>query len=223
MMRLMFFLLLMLAPGPPAFGQGFNPYQLSKDDPRSQRARRETCVTFVGHVARKIVEEMGDDACYALANCSPGVGRRLSEFYNCGDFEKQILRPRDLLKVIAQRGAGDPVALYALENAAELGDIDYMNAYLASPLHYTCGIKKLADGAAEVRARRLQMEAANAPVASQAQLPIAQAPAALPGIVQPVVQHVEANNGVLVILGCAALVGLVLWYRRRQQEQYGAA
>jgi hypothetical protein len=216
--------MLLLAPGPPVFGQ----YQMNKDDPRMQRMRRETTVLYCGDVARKIVEDFGDPACYALMSCSQRTGRRLSEFHNSGEFERQIPRAKDLLTVIGQPGAGEAVAVFALDHAAELSDADTCDAYLLSPLQYTCAIKRLEVGAAEMRARRLQMEAARTPFVQPVQQPVvqpmAQAPVAQPVQPwQPVMPKVEPSTNVLVILGGVALLGLFLWYRRQQSEQYGAA
>jgi hypothetical protein len=223
-------LLILLAPGPPAFGQ----YQMNKDDPRMQRARRESTVFYTGQVARKIVEDFGDSACYALMSCSQRTGHRLSEWHNSGEFERQIPRPKDLLTVIGQPGAGESVAIFALEHAHELNDPDTCDAYLLSPLQYTCAIKRLSDGAAEMRVKRLQMEAARMPLVPTVQQPVmqpmVQRPAVQPIAVQPMqppqqwqpsAPQVESN--VLVILGGVALIGAFIWYRRRQQEVYGAA
>ncbi len=103
---------------------------MNKDDPRMQRARRETTVAYVGQVARGLVETYGDSACYALISVSQSTGRRFSEWHNSGEFERQIPRPKDLLTVIGQPGAGEPVAWYALEHAVELSDPDTCDAYL---------------------------------------------------------------------------------------------
>jgi hypothetical protein len=130
-----------------------NPYG-SDTDPRLRRAYREKAVGIVGTEARDFVESMGDEAVAAIFACSKPVAIKLAAFHMSGDMGK-LPRPRDLLRVIAQRQHGDDVALWAMRHAGELTDTDSFDAYLNNPLDYALGLKKLEAGAAEARAGRL--------------------------------------------------------------------
>lgn len=79
-----------------AFGQGFNPYT-PQSDPRAMRARREQAVTHVGsdQIARKIVEEFGEDAVAALLACSPETAKRLAQWHNNGDLNRQVVKAHE--------------------------------------------------------------------------------------------------------------------------------
>jgi hypothetical protein len=143
------------------FGQ-FNPYGPNpygpNADPRLRRAHREQAVANVGPKARDFVEAQGDEAVAAIFACSRPVALKLAEFHSSGELGK-LPRPRDLLYVIAQPGHGDDVALWAIGHARELSDVDSFDAYVISPLDYALGLKALATGAAEARARRLNQAA----------------------------------------------------------------
>ena len=139
------------------YGNWSNPYG-SGADPRVRRAYREQAVAKVGPIARDFVETQGDEAVAAIFACSRPVAVRLAEFHASGEMGK-LLRPRDLLRVIAQPRHGDDVALWAIAHAGELADTDSFDAYLLSPLDYALGLKQLATGAADARARRLNQVA----------------------------------------------------------------
>jgi len=162
--------------------------------PRLRRAWREKAVAAVGPVARGFVEgPAGDDAVAALLACSKPVAEELAVFYASGELGK-LPRPRDLLRVIAQPGNGDEVALFAMHNARELADVEEFDAYLQSPLEYALGLKPLAVGAAEARALRLNAQAAaTRPWAADA------------------FQVIAAFGGVV------AMFALLAWHRRRQR------
>jgi len=190
---------LLAVPPAEVFAQ-FNPYWNRFDpyapgaDPRIRRAWREQAVARVGPVARALVEAYGDEAVCAIFACSPQVGWMLAQFHASANLDK-LPRPRGLLAVIAQPRHGDYVALWAMQHAEELRDIDSFDAYLLNPLEYALGLKQLAAGAAEVRARR----------GNQGATKVTRAVAAL------------SANARLVIAGAAGglvLVGLLLWRRK---------
>jgi hypothetical protein len=139
------------------YGNGANPYGPGAD-PRVRRAHREQAVANVGPKARDFVEAYGDEAVAAIFACSRPVGLKLAEFHASGELGK-LPRPRDLLWVIAQPNHGDDIAVWAIHYSRELSDVDSFNAYLTSPLDYALGLKSLAAGAAEARARRLNQAA----------------------------------------------------------------
>jgi len=153
----------LMAPPADVFGQfgpsgnRFDPYAPGLD-PRVRRDWREKAVAAVGPTARDFVETQGDEAVTAIFACSRPVAVKLVEFYSSGKMGK-LPRPRALLYVISQPRHGDDVALWAIYHAGELTDADSFDAYLRSPLDYALGLKQLAAGAAEVRARRLNQPA----------------------------------------------------------------
>jgi len=144
--------LILLLAGQPGQGAPFNPFP--RDNTRQLRAAREMCVARVGQVCRKLVEERGECAVAALRNCTLAMGRKLSEFHNSGALGK-VYRPELLLSTIGRKGHGDDVALFAMEHGEQLADPDAFAAYCGDPLVYALGIRELAEGAAEVRAARL--------------------------------------------------------------------
>lgn len=152
---------LLAAPSPALMAQ-FNPYGKSSNsdtagnEARARRAERERAVAKVGPEARDLVETHGDEAVAAIFTCSKAVGVKLAAFHSSGELGK-LPRPRDLLRVIAKPGNGDDVALWAIHHVRELADLDFFDAYLHNPLDYALGLKELAAGAAESRARRLQV------------------------------------------------------------------
>jgi hypothetical protein len=167
----------------------YDPYAAAAD-PRVRRAYREQAVAEVGPIARNFVETMGDEAVAAIFACSRPVAVMLAEFYVSGGMGK-LPRPRGLLCVIAQPRHGDDVAVWAINHAAELADVDCFDAYLISPLDYAMGLKPLAAGAAEVRERRRNQAAMTGALAVNERLVIA------------------GGAGILII------VGLLLWRRKR--------
>ena len=155
---------LLLALAPPLVAQ-FNPYAPFvpvNNDPRARRALRERAVAYAGAAARDFVETQGDPAVAAIFACSQAGARKLVEFNNSGKLAK-LPRPADLLRVIALPGNGDDVVLYAMQHENELTDVDHFDAYLLNPLVYAYGLRRLSEGAAESRARRLSGQAAAAP------------------------------------------------------------
>jgi hypothetical protein len=164
-------------------------------DPRERRVYRERAVAKVGREARDFVETQGDEAVAAIFRCSKPVAVNLAGFHASGEMAK-LPRPRDLLRVIGERGHGDDVALWAIAHARELIDADSFEAYLNSPLEYALGLKQMAAGAAEARANRLTQAA------------MATTPAAMP---------LPANE-TLAIAGSIAffvILGLLVWRRKR--------
>jgi hypothetical protein len=175
------------------YGNRFNPYVRPAEasaDPRIRRAYREQAVAAVGPGARDFVETHGDEAVAAIFACSKPVAVKLAEFHACGELGK-LPRPRDLLRVIAQPRHGDDVALWAIYHARELSDTDSFDAYVLSPLEYALGLKQLAAGAAEARARRLNQAAMTTP--------------------QPVDERVVIAGGA----GFLVIVALLLWRRKQ--------
>lgn len=202
--------LCVLVAGPPArlfaqfnpYGNGINPYAPAADsgaDPRVRRAYRERAVSRVGPSARDFVETQGDEAVAAIFACSRPVAVKLVEFYSSGELGK-LSRPRDLLGVIAQPRHGDEVAIYAIHHAGELADRDSFDAYLLDPLEYALGLKQLAAGAAEARARRLNLAAMTNRGASLS-LSLSR----------------DEKLMILAGVGLVAIAGLLLWRRRRSQ------
>ena len=118
--------------------------------PAGHRARREKAVAKAGPISRDFVETEGDEAVAAIFACSKPVAGQLAEFYATGGLGR-MPRPGDLLRAIALPGNGDDVARWAIRQASELEDTDSFEAYVQSPLEYTCGLKQLAAGAAEAR------------------------------------------------------------------------
>jgi len=187
----------LMAPPAELFGQfipngSFDLYAPNLD-PRVRRAWREKAVAKVGPNARDFVEKQGDDAVAAIFACSRPVAVQLVEFYSSGELGKLPL-PRGLLAVIADPRHGDDVALWAIYHARELSDTDSFDAYLRSPLDYALGLKKLATGVAEARARRLNQAATTA---ATWEVPL-------------------SDDEKLGIVGVAGLViaGFLLWRRR---------
>jgi len=160
-------------------------------DPRMRRAHRERAVAIVGPGARDFVETHGDQAVAAIFACSKPVAVKLAEFHACGELDR-LIRPRDLLWVIAQPGNGNDVALWAIYHSNELFDRDAFDAYLLSPMEYAMGLKDIATGAAEARARRLNQAVASRPLTH------------------------DEKVGLAGLAGCLAIVGFLYWRRRRQ-------
>jgi hypothetical protein len=190
-------LCVLMAPPADLFGQ-FNPGGSRFDpyapglDPRVRRAWREKAVAAVGPKARNFVETQGDEAVAAILACSRPVAVKLVEFYSSGELGK-LPWPRALLGVIAQPRHGDDVALWAINHAGELSDSDSFDAYVSSPLEYALGLKQLATGAAEVRARRLRP-------AARTRMPWASLSA-------------DERLGIAVVAGLV-IAGFLIWRRR---------
>jgi hypothetical protein len=141
-------LLVMLAPGPPAYGQGFIP---DPTNPPAQWMRRQQAIAYAGPGAGAMIDAYGDEPTYsALSACSQFVAGQLAGWHWTGNLQRQISRPRELLWVIGR--TGDAVACFAMHNG-ELQDADKLAAFLENPLPYVQG-KSLAAGAEEVRNRR---------------------------------------------------------------------
>jgi hypothetical protein len=192
----------LLARPPCLPGQGrvngyrADPYRpVEHTDPRLQRAQREQAVAAVGPVARDLVEMHGADGVLALFACSQPVAVRLAQFHQSGELAK-LPRPRDLLRVIAQPRHGDDVALWAIDHAGELADTDSFDAYLINPLEYALGLKPLAEGAAQARARRLHQASAPTEFLSRE-------------------MSSDAKLAIALGLGLLIILALVLWKRKQ--------
>jgi hypothetical protein len=180
----------------------FNPYVTQNDpqDPRVRRAAREQVVARVGEESRGLVEAY-DEAVVALGHCSVPVAKRLSLFYSQGGLDR-FPRPRDFLVMLTQqRGNADDVCLWALQpqNVEKLRDVDYFDAYLASPLEYALALSSLPDGAAKSRANRLGNQSSTVSYRQ--------------GNSSETEASVRAGS---LVLGVVAVgVGLVVWFWRR--------
>jgi hypothetical protein len=172
-------------------GNRFNPFAWGPD-PRVRRAQREQAVAIVGPSGRDFVETQGDEAVAAVFACSRAVAMKLVQFHASGELGK-LPRPGDLLRVIAQPRHRDDVALWAIRHTVELADTDSFDAYLASPLEYALGLKQIAAGAADARARRL----------NQATMPV---PLSL-----------DEKQAIIAGVGFLLLIGLFLWRRRHRR------
>jgi hypothetical protein len=171
-----------------------NPYAPDAD-PHVRRANRERAVALVGPGARDFVETYGEDAVAAIFACSKRIRAMLTGFYASGGLDS-LPRPRDLLRAIGQPRHGDDVAIWVMCHADELADKDCIDAFLASPLEYTLGLKPLETGAAEVRALR----------ANQVQMPAWPSLGSLSG---------DDRRALAGGIGLVVIFGLVLWRRRR--------
>ncbi|HEV3438350.1 MAG TPA: hypothetical protein VG122_13380 [Gemmata sp.] len=193
-------LCLLMAQPADLFAQ-FNPNGSKLDpsspgtDPRVLRANRERAVAKVGPESRDFVETYGEEAVAAIFKCSKAVAVKLVQLHNSGEMGK-LPKPRDLLRVIGQPRHGDDVAIWAVHHVGELGDMDSFAAYLSSPLEYALGLKPLAAGAAEARARRLN-------------------PATM--TTTPGAAPLAANVKLVIALVVIAIVGLLLWRRRKSE------
>jgi hypothetical protein len=192
------------AAAPAALYGQFNPYaggtgpNRSSADPRYRRSLREKAVAKVGPVARDFVEAMGDEAVAALFAVPAPVGEKLARWHASGELGK-LPRPRDLLRVIAWPGHGADVATWAMQHAAELTDVDSFDAYLSMPLEFALGLKPLAAGAAEARARRFSPPP---PAPAQGNLPLNLPP--------------WADEKVVMFGGVGALIIFALLFFRRR-------
>lgn len=160
-----------LALGPElACAQEFNPYQSPVPDARLMRARREWAFSFAGGTpqARTAVEKYGESFVVAVSACSPEVAARLADFAASPDGLCKLPKPNDLLHVIGSPQMGDDVAIWALQHAAELRDVDNFGAFLIAPLQYVLSLQSLSTGAAQYRANRLAAAATPPPAPPQA-------------------------------------------------------
>jgi hypothetical protein len=139
----------------------FNPF--AQPDPRVRRAYREKAVAVVGQHARDFVETHGDEAVVAIFAVSKAAAAKLVDFHESGELAT-LPRPRDLLHAIGLPGHGNDVARWAMQHAEELADADNFDAFLMMPLDYALGLKDLATGATELRARRLHHAAMTVPL-----------------------------------------------------------
>jgi hypothetical protein len=138
-------LLVVLAPGPPAWAQAA-AYQ--------ERIWRDQAVAAVGPIARDMVESHGSVSCRALFACSRPMAINLCQFHNCGGLAR-LPRPDGVLRAIALHG--DVAAWYVMQHP-ELQDMDNCDAFCLAPADYALNIRPLEAGAAEVRARRLNTQ-----------------------------------------------------------------
>lgn len=200
-------LLLVLLPPAEAMAQ-YDPYRPvnAQQDPRVRRALRERAVAFAGANSREFVEKYGDDAVAAICACTQAGAQKLVEFSRSGDLGK-LPRPSDLLKLIAIPGNGDDVLLWAINHAKELGDVDNFDAFLLSPQEYAFALKQLDQGAAEMRARRLSLQAAATPAPQPSSQP------------SPGISQIPLDNRTLAWVGGGLLVVvLIVWWKKRQSS-----
>jgi hypothetical protein len=178
-------------------GLAYNPYQPPQiqNDPRLRRARRERAVFHCGGTpaARTAVEQFGDELVDALAVCPPDVACKLAEFAAAPDGLQKLPNPQLLLRAIAAPNHGPDVAVWAIQHATELSDIDRFAAYCAAPLEYALGLQSLDAGAAQYRANRLAASAAHQPAFT------------LPADWRP------------YAVGAAAIALAIWWWRGRRQ------
>ena len=191
-------LLLLSSLWPTAlFGQ-INPYAPAPPvlDARARRMRREMAVMYVGPIARDFVEGPdGDDAVAAIAACSQPVAYKLCEFHASGGLDK-LPRPRDFLRVIGAPNNGGDVALWGIQHANELEDVDNFDGFIQSPLEIALGLKPLSEGAAEAHAIRLGVHQAAAEA-----------------------QPVWDARAIAVGVGALAIVMLLVWRVRMRRMQ----
>lgn len=188
-------LLLAAALAAPAQAQ----YTPDPPGPKARRAERERAVALLGggEVARRFVEDHGDNAVKALAACSTDCGRKLAAWHADPDGLNRLPRPGEFLLVVAdRRRGGDELVFWALAHSQELRDLDAFEATLREPMELALSLKPLAQAASENRARRL-------------------ANAANPGT--DWVAEASARPGLLAVGGAAALVFVVWLFRRRKQ------
>ena len=164
----------------PTFVQAqYNPYQLNPYNPygpnpyfpsqpapyspppvqppptaREKRAERDKAAKYAGddENARSFIESC-DEASEAAFGCSQPVATKLAAFHCSGALAK-LPRPRDLLSAIGKQGMGDDVAVWVMQHGKDLEDADSFDAFMDAPLDYALGLKRLSDGAAEVKANR---------------------------------------------------------------------
>ena len=190
---LLMVVLLMLATAEQLFAQ-YNPYSPilpTNNDPRMKRAMRERAVAYAGDASRDFIETYGDPAVMAIFGCSHDGARKLVEFYNLHKLEK-LPRPTDFLRVVSLPGNGDDVVIFATMHDNELTDVDNFDAYLLNPLDYAYALRKLSEGAAEARARRLTGQAAATP------------------------WQLTLDNRTIAVGGGILAVILLLWWRSRR-------
>lgn len=183
--------------GPPF--RSNQPATKPRPDPREIRAARDKAVAVVGATGRDFVETYGEDAVAAIFACSQARAKQLVEFYSSGGQAKFPPRPRDLLRVIGKPHHGDDVASWAIAHADELTAVDNFDAYLLDPLSYALALKKLEDGAAEVREFRRRAQAYQTYMAERA----ARSP--------------SGWRMLAFIVGMAAVVLLVRWRLRQHR------
>jgi|GEM_PF-2573356 len=180
----------------PAWGVSASP------SPRERRLIRERAVQRAGPEARAFVEAYGEDAVAAIYACTSVGNQKLIEFHASGGLES-LPRPRDLLHAVARPKHGDDVILWAAANQAELADTDRFDAFVQEPLEYALGLKPLAEGVEELRAARRTPQPSQRPTIEFTNTP-------LPSSVEP--------RRVAVIAGAVAIVGLVIWWRRKRRQ-----
>jgi hypothetical protein len=179
-----------------AIGQ-FNPYATQQNyDARWRRALIERAVMWSGGQARALVEAHPDSAPIALLGCSRHVARKLSEFHASGGLAR-LPNPSQLLNTIAQAGAGDDVARWAMQHESELMDQDCFEAYCSDPLIFALNLKPLAEGGAEIRANRLSAQAAMQPATTW-----------------------TTDRRTLAIIAAVGILGFLIWRWRRNQSEF---
>lgn len=165
--------------------------QVSRNGPRERRALREKAVETAGPESRAFVEAYGEDAVAAIFACSSAGIQKLIEFHASGGLGR-LPQPRDLLKAVARPKQGDEVIAWAADHEAELSDPDSLQAFINAPLEYALGLKRLSEGAEELRAARTNSQPRTAPSDSQ----------------------LVARGA-----GLFAVIGLLIWWGRRRRRR----
>jgi hypothetical protein len=161
-------------------------------DPWRERRLREQVVAIHGPVARSLVETYGADVgCRAMFAVSWNVGQNLAVFHNSGSLGATP-RPVELLMAIAVNG--DVVAWYVMQHP-ELRNLDECDAFLTRPLDIALGVCSLEAKVAEMRVTRMRAEPQNNGWSVSS----------------------RNLNAVVGIAGLALLVGLFVWWKRRQR------
>jgi hypothetical protein len=179
----------------------------SSSDPRARRANREKAVSMVGPSARDFVETYGDEAVAVIFGCSKAVGVKLVEFHASGELAK-LPRPRDLLRVIADKRHRDDVALWAIAHAGELIDPDCFDAYLYSPLEYAMGLKQIQTGAASFRANRLNPSPATTTETTPTKLAVTLS------------SLTDDDRVGITACACLVILAIIAIWRKRQSQAY---
>jgi hypothetical protein len=180
-------------------------------DPRQRRLLKERVVLYAGPAARGFVEsrEYGDVAALALSMCSQGVAVQWVAFHASGGFDT-LPRKRDFLRVIAQPGCRDAVAVFVMQHANQMYDPNCAHEFLAYPLDYSLGQKQLPFTAAEKPSKCLETEEKTTRSDRPSKTQPRSVNSALP-YVSPADQR-----GYIAIAVVIGLLVFCLWMRRRR-------
>lgn len=183
-------------PNVLAQGIGRQPGLRPALDPWARRLIRERAVLHAGPGARAFVESeaYGDEAALSLLMCSRMVSMQLASFHGHGGFEL-LHRPKELLHAIAQPSGRDAVAMWVMQHAGELTDPEYADVFLTSPLEFALGLRQLHAAVMERHPAREEWSL----------LPYGRTVGQTAGI-KPLV----------LLAGLIAIIGLLIWRKRRQ-------